>query len=283
LQLRLLMQLPNNTDITAGATASSSWCASLVTMLQSAYQQVQTAAAMQPQLQVLQVTAEWALTPSAANQLLPTRHLLTIDDVEASRAATPAHDSLCPRQPEDSPFTSSSLRSTESSARLHTEAGDATAAGSGSTRRLQAAGVLASGWQAAVVEVSVALPSSASSSYGTSTAGTVGMGVLQLGYALVSNLLLQPDSRQAPISDGSAELQLQDVLLVQRLGVCGNGLCEVGERALLNAAGEAIKEAAAPCPEVSCTRRVAAACNSITSQHTSGCWCGNNNGKHVPS
>ncbi|WIA29150.1 hypothetical protein OEZ86_011661 [Tetradesmus obliquus] len=75
------------------------------------------------------------------------------------------------------------------------------------------------------------------------------MGVLQLGYALVSELLLQTDPGQAPAGDGSAELQLQEVLLVQRLGVCGNGLCEVGERALLNAAAEAIKEAAAPCPQ----------------------------------
>jgi hypothetical protein len=76
------------------------------------------------------------------------------------------------------------------------------------------------------------------------------MSVLQLGYLLASNLQQQADARQAPVDGSSAGLQLQQVLLVQRLGVCGNGLCEVGERALLNAAGEAIKEADAPCPQV---------------------------------
>jgi hypothetical protein len=82
------------------------------------------------------------------------------------------------------------------------------------------------------------------------------MGVLQLGHALASNLLQQAETRQAPVGDGSAGVLLHEVLLVQRLGVCGNGLCEVGERALLNAAGEDIKEAAASCPQVSAALQV---------------------------
>lgn len=276
LHLRLLMQLPNNTDITPGAAASSTWRAGLVTMLQSAYQQVQAAAAMQQQLQVLQVSAKWALTAAAANQLLPSRHLLSVDEVDPSTAAPPEHSSLCPRQSEDnSLFISSSICSSESSARQQTAPDNAAAAEPSSARRLQAAAVLASGWQAAMVEVSVALPSNAGSSFGAN-AGAEGMGVLQLGYALVSELLLQTDPGQAPAGDGSAELQLQEVLLVQRLGVCGNGLCEVGERALLNAAAEAIKEAAAPCPQVRCGaggRRLAS--TSIASSHSIAGRCGN--------
>ncbi|KAF6266656.1 hypothetical protein COO60DRAFT_1623446 [Scenedesmus sp. NREL 46B-D3] len=147
-------------------------------------------------------------------------------------------------------FTSNHLCSTDASAeRMNAGAAAAADVSSTGTRHLKTMGGLANGWQAAVVEVVVALPGSTSSSYGPTVGSAVGMGVLQLGYALASNLQQQADSRQAPVGEGAASVQLQDVLLVQRLGVCGNGLCEVGERALLNAAGEAIKEAAAPCPQ----------------------------------
>jgi hypothetical protein len=251
LQLRLLMQLPSTTDITSAASAASGWHASLTSMLQSAYQQAQAAAPTQRQLQVLQLTAGWVRKASKADQLLPTRHLLSVADIAVDKAATPAYNTLCPRHQHS--YLSNSLCSTD--AEMHAvdlEAGIETAAEASSTRRLQAppAMGLASGWQAVVVEVSVAMPSTASSSYDITTSGAVGMSVLQLGYALASNLQQQADARQAPVDAESAGLQLQEVLLVQRLGVCGNGLCEVGERALLNAAGEAIKEAAAPCPQV---------------------------------
>jgi hypothetical protein len=220
-------------------------------MLQAAYQQAQAAAATQLQLQVLQLTAAWVPAASAADQLSPSRHLLSEEENGVDEATTSAHATLCPRQ-QHSFFNNNSLCSTDPE--LHTvdaEAGDETAVESTSTRRLQAPAMgLASGWQAAVVEVSVTLPSSATSSYGITANGAAGMGVLQLGYALASNLQQQVDARQAPVDADSAGLQLQDVLLVQRLGMCGNGLCEVGERALLNAAGEAIKEAAAPCSQV---------------------------------
>jgi hypothetical protein len=219
-------------------------------MLQSAYQQAQAAAATQLQLQVLQLTAAWVPAASAADQLLPSRHLLSEEENGVDKTTTSAHATLCLRQ--HSFFNNNSLCSTDPE--LHAvdrEVDTEIAVGASSIRRLQApAMVIASGWQAAVVEVSVTLHSSATSSYGITANAALGMSVLQLGYALASNLQQQADARQAPVDADSAGLQLQEVLLVQRLGVCGNGLCEVGERALLNAAGEAIKEAAAPCPQV---------------------------------
>jgi hypothetical protein len=49
---------------------------------------------------------------------------------------------------------------------------------------------------------------------------------------------------------GGTSPQLLRVMLVQRLGVCGNGVCEVGERQLLNSEGEVLQEADTPCAQV---------------------------------
>jgi hypothetical protein len=77
----------------------------------------------------------------------------------------------------------------------------------------------------------------------------VGGGMLGAGQLLASGL-----EQQAAGGDGSSDPaggvpQLLRVMLAQRVGVCGNGLCEVGERQLLNAEGEVLQEAAAPCAQ----------------------------------
>jgi hypothetical protein len=77
--------------------------------------------------------------------------------------------------------------------------------------------------------------------------GSTGAGLLGAGQLLASGLEQQADGGSSNPAGGVP--QLLRVMLAQRVGVCGNGLCEVGERQLLNAEGEVLQEAAAPCAQ----------------------------------
>jgi hypothetical protein len=84
----------------------------------------------------------------------------------------------------------------------------------------------------------------------------LGVGFLGMGQALGVGLEQQAVASSSTSSSGSggsssaSDPLLLRVMLVQRVGLCGNGVCEVGERALLNAAGGVLQEADAPCPQV---------------------------------
>jgi hypothetical protein len=83
----------------------------------------------------------------------------------------------------------------------------------------------------------------------------LGVGLLRVGQALVVGLEQQAaaSTNNSSTGGGSSSVSvplLLRVLLVQRVGLCGNGVCEVGERALLNAEGGVLQEADAPCPQV---------------------------------
>jgi hypothetical protein len=79
-------------------------------------------------------------------------------------------------------------------------------------------------------------------------------GLLGIGQALALGLEQQAvnDTSSGSSSGSSGTPQLLRVMMVQRVGVCGNGVCEVGERQLLNSEGAALQEALVPCPQVSC-------------------------------
>lgn len=92
-----------------------------------------------------------------------------------------------------------------------------------------------------------------SSTFGFLSSGTLGLGVL-----LATNV---EAAAAAATSTGQAAAQtdsllLIQVLLAQRLGVCGNGVCEVGERTLTNDGGGVLQQAMAPCPQVGILRLV---------------------------
>jgi hypothetical protein len=101
-------------------------------------------------------------------------------------------------------------------------------------------------------------PAAASAASGTtsSTSQQAAAGFLGVGQALVVGLERQAVASSSTSSSGSGGSSsasgplLLRVMLVQRVGLCGNGVCEVGERALLNAAGGVLQEADAPCPQV---------------------------------
>jgi hypothetical protein len=76
---------------------------------------------------------------------------------------------------------------------------------------------------------------------------TMCAGLLGAGQLLASGLEQQAAGGSSNPAGGVP--QLLRVMLAQRVGVCGNGLCEVGERQLLNAEGEVLQEAAAPCAQ----------------------------------
>jgi hypothetical protein len=103
------------------------------------------------------------------------------------------------------------------------------------------------------------IASSTGSGTTSSTDQQSAAGFLGIGQALAADLEQQAAAATSSSSGGagsgggsssvSAPLLLR-VLLVQRVGLCGNGVCEVGERALLNAEGGVLQEADAPCPQV---------------------------------
>jgi len=88
--------------------------------------------------------------------------------------------------------------------------------------------------------------------------GQMGAGLLGVGQLLATGLEQQAlnSSSSGPAGGGdggqggSAGPQLLRVMLVQRVGVCGNGLCEVGERELRNSEGGILQEAVTPCAQV---------------------------------
>jgi len=90
--------------------------------------------------------------------------------------------------------------------------------------------------------------------------GSIGAGLLGVGQLLATGLEQQAlnSSSSGPAAaagtdggqGGSAGPQLLRVMLVQRVGVCGNGLCEVGERELKSSEGGILQEAVTPCAQV---------------------------------
>jgi hypothetical protein len=113
--------------------------------------------------------------------------------------------------------------------------------------------------------------------------------MLGVGQVLASGLEQQAAGSStggAGQAAGGTSPQLLRVMLVQRLGVCGNGVCEVGERQLLNSEGEVLQEAETPCAQVwalltwPCLLSLAAFRNwhgcSYSQQGTSSCGAGLN-------
>jgi hypothetical protein len=68
--------------------------------------------------------------------------------------------------------------------------------------------------------------------------------------ALAAPLSAQISSMINATGSSQGSRLIGNVTLMERLGVCGNGICEVGERHLQDGWGAAIHMADVPCPEV---------------------------------
>lgn len=260
-QLQLLVRLPNNTNL-----AATAWRDVLQGMLQAAMPG--SKAASGTQLQVQTIRAEWLPAATAATRLVPTRRMLeghTGPD-EPSAPAAHSHDYQHAQllrddhgqppdhcRPPDLTARAGNTCSKDGAQMVRTAAAPCggSVAAAGSRHLLQIVSNSTSDWQTATIEVLLTpvVPNSLAVTVAGSTAGAKGAGILGLGYTLVASL-----QQQAGASQGAAAvdvgLELQHVVLAQKLGVCGNGLCEVGERALTNSAGEAIQPALVPCAQV---------------------------------
>jgi hypothetical protein len=267
LHLRLLLQLPQGSSISGAGTQPSSATGiaqpaslQLVSWLQAALEAIlQTHMTPSPaQLQLSGVTVAW--TASAADPFgvstspVGTRRHLTAntDSTTAQSGAEhldsaggftveAQHSSACPKQA--LPYGHADTHDStciEAPAAAQAPTAWALAVTHASVRRLQqVAGATASSNQ---VELDAFLDPGSLVSL-----GHVGAGVLGLGQLLASGLEQQvaPSSSDGPAAAGDP--QLLRVMLVQRVGVCGNGVCEVGERQLLNSEGDVLQEAAAAC------------------------------------
>jgi hypothetical protein len=284
LHIRLLLQVTQGTVINGtgtpvlgGPTGSSAASTALVRWAQAAIQQAATpnsvAGTPQLELQATQVAAKWAAAvvsarnSSGTTQPVTTRHLMagggdeqgaspsSLCDASAKPVGLPADPShassgvQCP-----SPAPSSSSTESVSLPPDDAEAGPA-------ARHLQQAAGAAEGpaVQLDIVLTPTNLVQLASSAGASAMAAASGSssqwsaGMLGLGQVLAVGL-----EQQAPGSGtggagqaaGYTSAQLLRVMLVQRLGVCGNGVCEVGERQLLNSEGEVLQEADTPCAQV---------------------------------
>lgn len=275
LRLRLLAQLPAGTNITdaympaAEASSSATWQLGLQQLLEVALLKQSN----RVQLQVEQIDAAWA--PAAVNaavaqaaQTKISRHLM--DD-------TSAHSNQCELQPSQCLPEPPVVLQTFSNSCQHATSADSSSPCSEETPR-DVMGAAASPalptatarqlldvaeWRAAYVEVVLPPPQvEAPPESGTVTFGEpLGLSTAALGSALIAGIESQAASVTSRVAGSSVptniqansglqSLRLLQVLLVERAGVCGNGICEVGERVLLTADNGTLHEATSPCPQV---------------------------------
>ena len=285
LHIRLLLQVTQGTVINGtgtpvlgGPTGSSAASTALVSWAQAAIQQAATpnsvAGAPQPELQATQVAAKWAAADMSAcnssctTQPVITRHLMA-GGGDNDQGASPS--SLCDASgkpgglPADPSQASSGVQCPSpapSSSRTESVSlpPDDAEAGSAARHLQQAAGAVEGpAVQLDIVLTPTNLVQLASSAGASAVAAASGSrsqwsaGMLGVGQVLAVGLEQQASgSGTGGIGQaaGGTSPQLLRVMLVQRLGVCGNGVCEVGERQLLNSEGEVLQEADTPCAQV---------------------------------
>lgn len=266
LHLRLLLQVQQGTNITdAAAPNNAAASMQLASWTEAAIQQalVSSTSTSTVQLHPAQVEAKWSavdtgptVTDTSAVKPPAARHLQTVDqhdrqDIHHTKLCAQGSDvgqdcgsALQPpvECPTHDPFELKGARSCSKGNSAEAESRHS------SNRHLQQATNTATNGTRLVQLDIVLMSANVGPLAGSGPAS--GAGLLGIGHQLVSGLEQQAANDTGGQAAGVAGPQLLRVMLVQRVGVCGNGLCEVGERELKNADGGILQEAIAPCAQV---------------------------------
>lgn len=275
LTLRLLVQVPAGTNITdnftpatEGTSSAAPWQLAVQQLLQPTLSKLSTS--VQLQLQSIGAESASASLVAAAGQATETkisRDLLAVEDATAAASAVCPDDgsqSFAGRMatPDAAAYGTSACSNNcqQSAAAIVTAAAEVAAGATVATARQL---LDTTNWLAAYVNV-VLMPAVAPASPGASASSArnaLSISVSSVGSSLVVDLEAQSisatsrlagtsGSSSIPSGSSSPALQLLRVLMAERVGVCGNSVCEVGERPLLTPNGDLLHVATSPCPQV---------------------------------
>jgi hypothetical protein len=272
LHLRLLLQLPQGSTIsgagmplygglTGSSVASPQLAAWVQTAILAAVPRSTIGGSGQLRLQPTQVSAKWttAAPPAASQSSQPvppvtTRHLLTGAGGGGGASAASLCDAASRTEREalasaadDSSVSAGVVCPSPSPTRNGGNSDSAAPTSPDTGRHLQQASIADTG---SAVQLDAVLTPGDVLQLTHGALSTASFGLLGVGQLLASGLEQQVASSSSSSNNGPAaagDPQLLRVMLVQRVGVCGNGVCEVGERQLLNSEGDVLQEAAAAC------------------------------------
>lgn len=279
LMVRLLALLPKDTNISQTYTASTGQSETESAWHTAVQQLLQPMLARQVpgwQLQLEQVSASWVPEPGLLDYQQPSqgisnRQLLSMDDaqdvvqnsyaVESEKGCMQGSSMLeannaCQLRGNSNPADGtrgSKQRQLPETILVESDTG-------ATSRKLLAAG----DWQRAYISIFLqpyvltspqgSGPTMQNAGSGLSMAGLGSALLLSLqtiatGTALASEMAAENGSNESPV------MRVLRVVMAERVGVCGNGICEVGERALLLADRSVLYDATSPCPQVcQCTQ-----------------------------